>query len=129
MPTQFIPNEPASRIFETDAGIEVRYLDKPVSLREGYVIMIKLSSAQDGQAVLFQDFLPGIHLSLQSHWHESDGIEVLRHHWRGAENLIARLIEDSTNETLALALPKAFCVASRAAPVYLPSGPMRLQWQ
>lgn len=128
MPT-LIPNESASRIYETVAGIEVRYLDKPASLRDGYVIMTKLSSAQDGQAVLFQDFIPGIHLSLQSRWQETDGIEVLRHHWRSAENLITRLIEDRVNETLAIALPKAFCVASSAALEYLPSGPMRLQWQ
>ena len=91
--------------------------------------MTKLSSAHAGQAVLFHDFIPSIHLSLQSQWQEADGIEVLRHHWRSAENLINRLIEDSVNETLALALPKAFCVASRAASEYLPSTAMRLQWQ
>jgi hypothetical protein len=129
MQTTSRPGRPSIAVCATADGVELRYGDRPASLLEVYVIMTALSSARDGAALTFHDFLPGIHLSLQSRWRQQDGMAVLRCLWSSTETLLNRLIEDPLEKTLTLSSPMAICTVSRTPAATLPASFMRLQWQ
>jgi hypothetical protein len=126
------PRDTASvyRITETEAGIELRYVNRPYTLRDAYLVATMLSSAHDGRPVVCRAYLPGIDVFVQSRWTQPDGTDILMAQWQGVEYLLNRLIEsDPATDVLTLASRLAICTVSRQPNLCLPYTVMRLCWQ